>query len=75
MILFCNLVYAYERKICEDKVGGCNKSFSWLGHKVNNKNDADCHHMAAMPMPMSPTWTCPLDVAASRQNTSTPFSF
>ena len=28
MILFCKLVYAYDRKICEDKFGGWKKSFS-----------------------------------------------
>ena len=40
MILFCNLVCAYESKICEDKFGGCTKSFSSLGQKVNKKIDA-----------------------------------
>ena len=35
MILFCKLVCAYERKICEDKISGCKNSFSWLGQKVN----------------------------------------
>ena len=32
MSLFCNLVCAYE---CEDTFGGCKKSFSSLGQKVN----------------------------------------
>ena len=26
-------------KICEEKFGGCKKSFSWLGQKVNKKID------------------------------------
>ena len=32
----------YVHKICEDKLGGCQKSFSWLGlgQKVNKKIDA-----------------------------------
>ena len=34
MILFCNLVSVYVHKICEDKFGGCRKSFLWLGQKV-----------------------------------------
>jgi len=46
MILFCNLVCAYERKICDDKFGGCKKSFSWLGQKVNKKiNVIDANDM------------------------------
>ena len=40
MVLFCNLVGAYERRICEDKFGGCRKSFSWLGQKVNKMIDS-----------------------------------
>ena len=39
MILFCNLVCVYVHKICDDKFGGCKKSFSWLGQKVNKKID------------------------------------
>ena len=31
---------AYVHKIREDKFGGCKKSFSWLGQKVNKKIDA-----------------------------------
>ena len=42
MVLFCKLVCAYARKICEDKFGGCKNSFSWLGEKVNNKIAAYC---------------------------------
>ena len=41
MVLFSNLVCAYERKICEDRFGGCKKSFSWLGQKVNKTIDRD----------------------------------
>ena len=41
MVLFYKLVGAYERKIREDKFGGCKKSFSWLRQKVYKKIDAD----------------------------------
>ena len=47
----------YVHKICEEKFGGCKKSFSWLGQKVNKKvnvyghdaNDSDltCAHAMA----------------------------
>ena len=40
MILFCNLMYVYVHKICDDKFGSCKKSFSWLGQQVNKKIDA-----------------------------------
>ena len=30
----------YVRKICEDKFISCKKLFSWVGQKVNKKNDA-----------------------------------
>ena len=43
MILFCNLVCVYVHNICDDKFGGCKKSFSWLGQKVNKKIDAYGH--------------------------------
>ena len=56
---------AYERKICEDKFGGCKNLFLWLGQKVNKK-------IAAMVM--TPAQTCPSDDATSRQDISTPFS-
>ena len=46
MILFCNLVCVYVHKICENKFGGCKKSFSWLGQKVNKNTSL---HMATMP--------------------------
>ena len=44
MILFCNLVCVYVHKICDDKFGGCKKSFSWFGQK-GNKNIARGHGM------------------------------
>ena len=34
MILFCKLVCAYEHKICENKFGGCKKSFSVFEFKA-----------------------------------------
>ena len=37
IILFCNLVCIFIHKMCEDKFGGCKKSFSWVGQKVNKK--------------------------------------
>ena len=37
MVLFCNLLCVWLHKICENKLGGCKKSFSWLGGKVNKK--------------------------------------
>ena len=43
MVLFCNLVYVYAHKICDDKFGGCKKSFSWLGQKVNKRIDVYGH--------------------------------
>ena len=30
MVLFGNVVYVCVRKICEEKIGGCWWSFSWL---------------------------------------------
>ena len=33
----------YVHKICEKKFGGCKKSFSWLGQKVNKKIDTFGH--------------------------------
>ena len=54
----------YVHKLCEDKLGGCKKSSSWLGQKVNKKIDAYVHDAE----------TCPRDDAASRQDISTPFS-
>ena len=46
MILFCNLLCVYVHNICEDKFGGCKKSFSWLGQKVNKNIDAYYGHDA-----------------------------
>ena len=40
MVLCCNLIGAYESKICEDNFGSCKKSFSRLGHNVNKKIDS-----------------------------------
>ena len=39
MILFCNPVGVYVHKICEDKFGGWQTTFSWLGQKVNKRID------------------------------------
>ena len=47
MILFCHLVCVYVQKVCEDKFGGCKKSFSWLGQKVNENRSMS---MATMPI-------------------------
>ena len=69
MILFWNLQCAYERKICEDKFGGCMKSFSLKSQKANKKIHA---YMAVMPM--TAARTCPTDDVASRQDISTPSS-
>ena len=33
----------YVHKICEDKFGGCTKSFPWLGKKVHKKIDTYGH--------------------------------
>ena len=46
MISFCNLlcVCIYVHKICEETFGGCKKSFSWIGQKVNKKIDAYGHN-------------------------------
>ena len=44
MILFCILVSVYVYKICEEEFGGCRKSFSWLGQKVNKKIDVYGHN-------------------------------
>ena len=43
MILFCNLVYVYVHKICDDKFGSCKKSCPRLGQKVNKKINAYGH--------------------------------
>ena len=69
MILFCNLVCVH--KICDDKFGGCKKSFSWLAQKVNKKIDAYGHDADDSGTVLSP-WL--QDDAASRQDISTPFS-
>jgi len=41
MILFCNQVYVYVQKICDDS--SCKKSILWLGQKVNKKIDVYGH--------------------------------
>ena len=66
MVLFCNLVGAYERKIREDKFGGCRKSFSWLGQKVNRKIDTYSRDAknSRMEMPQN-------DVASQQDITTT----
>ena len=60
----CVCVY----KICEEKFGGCKKSFSWLGQKVNKKIDgADaCGHNANESSSDLCPW--PRDGAASWQD-------
>ena len=68
MILLCNLGSVYVHKICNDQFGGCKKSFSWLGQKVNKTIDAYGHDAE------TPARTCPRDNVASRQDTSTPIS-
>ena len=35
-MIFCNVVYVYVCKTCEEKFGGCWRSFSWLGQKVTD---------------------------------------
>ena len=42
VILFCNIVYVYVCKICEEKVGWCWWSFSWLGQKVKDSMHSSC---------------------------------
>ena len=32
-------MYVYVRNICEDKLGGCLSSFSWLGQKVKDRHE------------------------------------
>ena len=36
-------MYVHVHKIVEDSFGGCKKSFSWLGQKVNKKINAYGH--------------------------------
>ena len=61
----------YARSICDDKFGGCKKSFSWLGQKVNKKINAYGHDADDSGMDLCP-W--PQDDVAARQDISTPFS-
>ena len=42
MILFCNIVYVYVYKICQETFGGCWWSFSWLGQKVKDSMYNSC---------------------------------
>ena len=56
IILFCNLVCVYLHKICEDKFGGCQKTFSWLGQKANKKIDAYGHDAYAASRQDTSTW-------------------
>ena len=58
----------YVHKICEDKFGGCKKSFSCLGQKVNKNINAYGHNAE------TPAWTCPRDDTTSLQDISTPYS-
>ena len=56
--------------MCDDKFGGCKKSFSWLAQKVSKKIDAYGDDADDFGMYLRP-W--PWDVVASRQDISTPF--
>ena len=74
--VWCGVVYVH--KICDEKLGGCKKSFSWLGQKISKKIDGDeaYSHDADdsgldLSVILSP-W--PGDDAASSQDISTPFS-
>ena len=58
----------YVHTICEDKLGACKNSSSWLGQKVNKKIDACGHDAETLAR------ICPRDDAVSRQDVSTPFS-
>ena len=61
----------YVHKIYDDKFGGCKKSFSWLGQKVNKKIDAHGDDANDSGMELCP-W--PRDDVTSQQDISTPFS-
>ena len=37
-MIFGNVVYVYVCKKCEEKFGGCWRSFSWLGQKVTDNH-------------------------------------
>ena len=37
-MIFCNVVYVYVCTKCEEKFGGCWRSFSLLGPKVTDDN-------------------------------------
>ena len=58
-------------KICDDKFGGCKKSFLLLGQKVNKKIDAYGDDADDSGTDLCP-W--PRDDAASLQDISTPFN-
>ena len=58
-------------KICDDNLGGCKKSFSWLDQKLNKSIDAYGHDVDDSGPGLCP-WQ--RDDAASRQNIPTPFS-
>ena len=54
MVLFCNLVCVYAHEICDDKFGGCKKSFSWLEQKVTMlTTPARGHGMTPRPCKIS----------------------
>ena len=40
IVSFCNLLFVCLHKICEEMFGGCKKSFSLSGQKVNTNIDA-----------------------------------
>ena len=61
----------YVHKICDETFGGCKKSFSWLGQKVNKKIDVYGHIADDSFMDLCP-W--PRDDAASRLDISTLFN-
>ena len=55
----------------DDKFGGCKKTFSWLGPKVNKKIDVYGHDAYNSGTDLCP-W--PRDDDASQQDISTPLS-
>ena len=65
----CNRVYV--DKICDDKFGGCKKSFSWLGQKVNKTIDVFGHDADDLGTDLCPR---PRDDIAPRQDISTLFN-
>ena len=53
------------------RIGGCKKSYSWLGKKVNKKINAYGHDADDSSMDLCPR---PWDDAVPQQGISTPFS-